>query len=463
MKKHMIQRMLIAGLVLAGTTLLSGQSTLDSEVPGDNFSLEGALELFKKSASPEEFERKLNSPDSKVNNLDLNNDNYIDYIRVINRTDGNVHVFILQAVLSENESQDVAVIELEKLANGKAVLQITGDADVYGIETIIEPTEEVRVNAGATVERRVVNVWTWPSVQYVYSPYYVVYVSPWYWSYRPIWWSPWRPVAYYVYDPWWSPYRSYYSVCYTRRVAHAHYIYRPYRTTSVIVHRHYGHQIDSYRSRHNHGSNGRDRYAGQGRGRYDNTSPRQRYDNSQSPSQNSRNSNVERGRSSYSSQRDVNPRSWSNSNQRPVQSENSNIVKRGRPVDGNQTIREQTSTVRRNHNVNTGSQNRYDAITDRPTRENRQAAPQSNNQRSTRELTRTPNTSTREDHGRMRSQQNTQLPSQRSSSGSSYNSGSRNQGNSISRPSAPSRDRGNSDQRSGNGNSQSEKGKRGGK
>ena len=43
------------GLALFGMTSY-GQSQ-DAEVPGDNFSLEGALELFKKSRSPEEFEK----------------------------------------------------------------------------------------------------------------------------------------------------------------------------------------------------------------------------------------------------------------------------------------------------------------------------------------------------------------------------------------------------------------------
>jgi hypothetical protein len=191
-----------------------------SEVPGDNFSLEGALELFKKSSSPEEFEKMLNASDSRVNNLDLNGDGKIDYIRVIDRNEGNVHAFIMQAVISDSESQDVAVIELEKLADGKAILQITGDADVYGMETIIEPTQEVRVNAGTTTTRTVVNVWTWPSVQYVYGPSYSVWVSPWSWGYHPFWWTPWRPVAYYVYDPWWRPYRPYYAVCYSHRIGY---------------------------------------------------------------------------------------------------------------------------------------------------------------------------------------------------------------------------------------------------
>ncbi|HEX8038667.1 MAG TPA: hypothetical protein VF490_05930, partial [Chryseosolibacter sp.] len=177
----------VVALVLSGWMTSYGQD-LQPEVPGDNFSLEGALELFKKSSSPEDFEKLLNSPDSKVNNLDLNGDGYIDYIRVHDRYQGNVHAFALQAVVSERELQDVAVIELEKLSNGKAVLQIIGDEDVFGVETIIEPTQEVRTYAGTTSARTVVNVWAWPSVQYVYDPYYSAWDSPWGWYSRPVWW-----------------------------------------------------------------------------------------------------------------------------------------------------------------------------------------------------------------------------------------------------------------------------------
>jgi len=246
MKTHGINRILVLFFLMAGWITVQGQSQI--EVPGDNFSLEGALELFKKSASPEEFERMLNDPESRVNNLDLNGDGYIDYIRVIDVNEGNVHAFIMQAVVSKKESQDVAVITLEKLANGKAVLQITGDEDIYGIETIIEPTREVRMNAGATSSRMVVNVWGWPSVRYIYGPHYSVWISPWGWGYRPHWWHTWRPVVYYDYYSYWRPYRHYYSPCYTHRVVYAHYIYRPHRSTSVIVHERHNRQIAHYRS-----------------------------------------------------------------------------------------------------------------------------------------------------------------------------------------------------------------------
>lgn len=281
--------MLSLFLLLSGGMAVYGQER-DWEVPGDHFSLEGALELFKESASPEEFERQLNSPETNVNNLDLNGDGYIDYIRVIDRQEGAVHVFILQAILAENERQDVAVISLEKLANGKAVLQITGDEDVYGMETIIEPTEEVRVNAGTSTVRTVVNVWFWPSVQYVYGPYYTEWVSPWHWSYRPLWWRPWRPVAYVVYYPRWEYYRPYYTTCHTHRVLYAQHMYRPYRTTSVVVYNRHHDRISRYRSSQHALENNRSRY----------TSSRE--NNTQSGESRNDRTTRERSRSGYSQQ-----------------------------------------------------------------------------------------------------------------------------------------------------------------
>jgi len=247
MKTRVWKYLLPLLFLVAGSMTLNAQ-TGDAQVPGDNFSLEGALELFKKSASPEEFEKMLNSADSKVNNLDLNGDGKTDYIRVIDRNEKNVHAFVMQAVISENENQDVAVIELEKKADGQAVLQIIGDADIYGTETIIEPTTEVKVNAGTSTTRNVDNVWAWPSVQYVYSPYYSAWTSPWAWGMYPVWWSAWSPVPYYVYNPWWTPYRSYYSFGFGYRIGYAQRLYHPYRHTSVIVYNRYHNQIIGYRS-----------------------------------------------------------------------------------------------------------------------------------------------------------------------------------------------------------------------
>lgn len=296
----------VVALVMSGITSYS--QNLEAEVPGDNFSLEGALELFKKSESPEHFEKLLNSPDSKVNNLDLNGDGYIDYIRVFDRYEGNVHAFILQAVISEKESQDIAVIELEKLSNGKAVLQIVGDEDIYGVETIIEPTSEVRTYAGARTSTTVVNVWAWPSVQYVYGPYYSGWYSPWGWRVYPVWWHSWRPIAYVHYHPIYVRYRPYYSYCYERRIVHAHHIYRPYRTTSIVVSHRHRDQITHYRSsnrdgyRHGYARNDRGRNYSTGRssGNVNAEQPRREHQNVNRSFSRDRTSAAESGRSGNS-------------------------------------------------------------------------------------------------------------------------------------------------------------------
>ena len=220
--------------------------------------------MFKKASSPEDFEKLINTENNKVNNLDLNGDGNIDYIRVINKKDNDVQVFILQAVVSESENQDIAVIELEKTGNETAVVQIVGDEDIYGEETIVEPSDDESVSATTATfynadnsiahgpsagfdepystfdepssnNAIVVNVWAWPAVRFVYAPSYSVWVSRWSWSVRPIWWRPWRPMAWTAYRPIRYQYHHRYVVVPTRRVVRARVIYRPARVTSVTV------------------------------------------------------------------------------------------------------------------------------------------------------------------------------------------------------------------------------------
>lgn len=219
-------------------------------LPGDNFSLEGALELFRKAGSPEEFEKLLNTEDNHVNNLDLNGDGDIDYVRVINKKDNDVHVFILQVPVSENENQDIAVIELEKTGAETAVIQIVGDEEIFGEQVIVEPGEGEEENnsdkdeptkgpydASSITENNgvIVNVWLWPSVRFVYRPAYAVWVSPWRFRYYPTWWRPWRPLRWHVYHPYRVRYYRGFAVVRTHRVIHAHRVYTPFRATSVTV------------------------------------------------------------------------------------------------------------------------------------------------------------------------------------------------------------------------------------
>lgn len=259
---------LLACFTIAITTQAQNQAGVDSTgLPGDNFSLQGALALFQKATSPEDFEKLLNSEDNHVNNLDLNDDGEIDYIRVIDNSDKEAHAFALQAVVSEKESQDIAVIELEKTGDTTAIIQIVGDEDIYGEEIIVEPGEgdeeddaaiQYNFNNGITHgpsaagyyianPRIVINVWFWPSVRFVYAPAYRPWISPWRWRHYPVWWKPWHPLRWHVWHPFRRPYYHHFAVVRTHRVVRAHAIYRPVRVTSVTVRTRHAATVNNYR------------------------------------------------------------------------------------------------------------------------------------------------------------------------------------------------------------------------
>ncbi|HAD12704.1 MAG TPA: hypothetical protein DCF33_09735 [Saprospirales bacterium] len=229
---------------------LSAQEEMDETLqdstglPGDHFSLEAAIELFKKSDSPEDFEKRLNAENNDVNNLDLNEDGKIDYIRVEGRKDGDAHALVLQAVMGENEVQDVAVIEIEKQGDENAVLQIIGDENVYGEQVFAEPFEDEKAGNGRnkgpeaqrTPVRIIVNVWLWRPVRFMYAPGYRVWVSPWRWGVYPTWWRPWRPYPWGVFHVRVRPYRAHCHIVNVHRVHRAHAVYAPHRRHSTVVH-----------------------------------------------------------------------------------------------------------------------------------------------------------------------------------------------------------------------------------
>ena len=230
-------------------TSITAKAQEDSTgLPGDNFSLQGALEMFKQSSSVEEFEKLINTENKNVNNLDLNGDGEIDYIKVIDKRDKDAHAFVLQVAVSETENQDIAVIELEKTGDTTAMLQIIGDEEIYGDPVIVEASDEgdemddaagEKVNGPSAnfteASRIVVNVFFWPSVRFVYRPAYVPWVSPWRWRHYPNYWKPWRPFAWNVFHPRAYVYHRHCAVVRTHRVVVAHRVYTPYRTSSAFV------------------------------------------------------------------------------------------------------------------------------------------------------------------------------------------------------------------------------------
>ena len=176
-------------------------------LPGDNLDLYAVFQsLFQKSKTIEDFEKSLNDDKTGINNLDLNNDGNVDFIKVETEKNGDDFLFILRDPISEKETQDVAVISVSKDKTGNVSMQIIGDKDLYGKDYIVEPvttatesitanpayvgSDPVTVNVQGTTE--VIVVESTVVVQYVYSPYYVPYYPTYYYGYYPHYW---RPVA----------------------------------------------------------------------------------------------------------------------------------------------------------------------------------------------------------------------------------------------------------------------------
>lgn len=189
-KKVLLNMLSLCWLVFCTTGLYAQEQTTiiaPTTEAGEDLDIQAVGELFKQAETVEAFEEALNDPDNQVNNLDLNEDGEVDFITVQEYVDGDVHVLILRVPLSDDEFQDVASIEIEKIAEDDVRMQVVGDPEIYGENYILEPAP-----ASTTVR---VHVHTWPAVRLFWKPLYRPWRSPWRWRHYPPRWRPWRPVA----------------------------------------------------------------------------------------------------------------------------------------------------------------------------------------------------------------------------------------------------------------------------
>ena len=143
----------------------------------DNLDLRAVASIFGDAKNLEDFERQLNDPKIQISNLDLNNDNQVDYLRVIESVEGNTHLIIVQSVLGRDTFQDVATIEVERDRHNNIQVQVVGDVYMYGDNYIYEP---VYVHSPIIYSTFWVNS---------YRPYY----SSWYWDFYPTYYYAWNP------------------------------------------------------------------------------------------------------------------------------------------------------------------------------------------------------------------------------------------------------------------------------
>jgi hypothetical protein len=238
---------LLIAITLLGALEIFSQTPEKPTNVGDNFSLEGALEMLAISASVDKFEEAINDESKFVNNLDLNNDGKIDYISVRELVESDIHVLVLSANLNSKDLQDIAAINIEKTGDQKAHIEIIGDESIYPSNTILSP-EELQEELPApdmnrngpcasdiSIKRVIVNVWFWPSIRNMYVPNYRPWVSPFRWNVYPSYWRPRRPVAFNVFYTNVYPRTPYYRRMSAISLVNSRRFYGPNRRTSTIV------------------------------------------------------------------------------------------------------------------------------------------------------------------------------------------------------------------------------------
>ena len=231
--KNLIITSILALLIASATTIRAQEYPREYlGLPGDNLNLYAVMDLFRNSETLEDFERSLNDPKSRINNLDLNGDNFVDYITVSDYIDKKVHTIVLRALIGRNEYQDVAVFTVRKQNRKKVMIQLIGDPALYGRNYVIEPAKTKKRGHGyysdpvyaenvTYIDYYYWDIYDWPVAMHICRPRYRGWHSSWHWGYYPDYWNPWRPYYwdfYYGYHSGWNHhYHTYYNHCdYTR-------------------------------------------------------------------------------------------------------------------------------------------------------------------------------------------------------------------------------------------------------
>ena len=165
----------VAGLlaiILLTTTQCVAQNRFTVEAQNsdisNNLDLKAVASIFGEAKDLQDFEMRLNDYDSQISNLDLNNDGEVDYLRVIETSENNIHLVVIQAVLAKDVFQDVASIVVERNSN-RTYVQVIGDPFMYGENYIVEP----------------VYIYTPSIFSFFWGDFYSPWNSPYYWGYYP--------------------------------------------------------------------------------------------------------------------------------------------------------------------------------------------------------------------------------------------------------------------------------------
>jgi uncharacterized membrane protein YgcG len=157
----------------------------------ENLDLQAVGSLLEKANNAEDLEYLLNSEESGINNLDLNDDGYADYIgvREFDDRDGNERGFSLFSMFGPDLIQEIATIIFDRNGydNGYypgARVLLRGDEDLYGDNYYYETNWQDR---------------SIPFVNWAYTDRNDYYNSPYYYENYPSYYEPYQVVETPVY------------------------------------------------------------------------------------------------------------------------------------------------------------------------------------------------------------------------------------------------------------------------
>lgn len=160
--------------------------------------LNAVAAAFAEAHSVREFEQIINSSRYMINNLDLNRDGWIDYLRVIEGRSGAYHTLLIQACLAPSVFQDVATLVAERLAD-RLYVEVIGDPYLYGYNYIVRPVFIKR-----------------PPMWEVYGhASYSPWSSPYYYNYWPSYYTQPKPIYLNHYQAYVHTYMTNHHYCHT--------------------------------------------------------------------------------------------------------------------------------------------------------------------------------------------------------------------------------------------------------
>ena len=136
--------------------------------------LNAVAAAYAESRSVREFEQILNSSRYMINNLDLNHDGWIDYLRVIETCKGYYHALLIQACLAPGIFQDIATLVAERRPDVLFV-EVIGDCYLYGYNYVVRPVFVKRQPMWDVYGNASYSAWSSP---YYYGNYPSYYTQP---------------------------------------------------------------------------------------------------------------------------------------------------------------------------------------------------------------------------------------------------------------------------------------------